>query len=117
MEFGDVLVKCDPKYHYYLFYDVGGNRTFHTPIEQKNVQNYNLEIIDIKELQTEGHDTAISHLDGSVIDYFEEHVEQIRMGEFNDKEYARVKLDFIEGMIERWSEVGGKDIYRVGNKI
>ena len=33
------------------------------------------------------------------------------------QEYARVKLDFIEGMIERWSEVGGKDIYRVGNKI
>lgn len=33
------------------------------------------------------------------------------------QEYAWVKLDFIEGMIERWSEVGGKDIYRVGNKI
>lgn len=56
VEFGDVLVKCDPKYHYYLFYDVGGDHTFHTPIEERNVKNYNLDIIDIKELQTEGHD-------------------------------------------------------------
>ena len=56
VEFGDVLVKCDPKYHYYLFYDIGGNHTFHTPIEERNVQDYNLEIIDIKELQTKGCD-------------------------------------------------------------
>lgn len=41
------------------------------------------------------------HLDGSVIDYLEEYIEQILMGEFNEKEYAQAKLDFIEDMIAR----------------
>ncbi len=42
-----------------------------------------------------------SHLDGSVIDYLEEYIEQIIMGEFEEKEYEQAKLDFIEDMIER----------------
>lgn len=46
-------------------------------------------------------DWFTSHLDGSVIDYLEEYIEQILMGEFDEKEYEQAKLDFIEGMIAR----------------
>lgn len=42
-----------------------------------------------------------SHLDGSVIDYLEEYIEQILMGKFEEKEYEQAKLDFIENMIAR----------------
>lgn len=42
-----------------------------------------------------------SHLDGSVIDYLEEYIEQILMDEFDEEEYAQAKLDFIESMIAR----------------
>lgn len=42
-----------------------------------------------------------SHLDGSVIDYLEEYIEQILMSEFDEKEYEQAKLDFIENMIAR----------------
>lgn len=42
-----------------------------------------------------------SHLDGSVIDYLEEYIEQIIIGEFEEKEYEQAKLDFIEDMIAR----------------
>lgn len=46
-------------------------------------------------------DWFTSHLDGSVIDYLEEYIEQILMGEFDEKEYEQAKLDFIEDMIAR----------------
>ncbi len=46
-------------------------------------------------------DWFTSHLDGSVIDYLEEYIEQIIMGEFDEKEYEQEKLDFIEDMITR----------------
>ena len=46
-------------------------------------------------------DWFTSHLNGSVIDYLEEYIEQILMGEFDEKEYEQAKLDFIEGMIAR----------------
>lgn len=46
-------------------------------------------------------DWFVSHLDGSVIDYLEEYIEQILMGEFEENEYEQVKLDFIEDMIAR----------------
>lgn len=39
------------------------------------------------------------HLDGSVIDYLEEYIEQILMGEFEEKEYEQAKIAFIEDMI------------------
>lgn len=42
-----------------------------------------------------------AHLDGSVIDYLEEYIEQIIMEEFEEKEYEQVKLDFIEERIAR----------------
>lgn len=48
--------KNQPKYHYYQFYNVNGTRTFHSPIEEKDVFKYNLEVIKIDQLQTEGHD-------------------------------------------------------------
>lgn len=46
-------------------------------------------------------DWFTSHLDGSVIDYLEEYIEQIIMGEFEEKEYEQAKLDFIEEMIKK----------------
>lgn len=46
-------------------------------------------------------DWFTSHLDGSVIDYLEEYIEQILMEEFEEKEYEQDKLDFIEDMIAR----------------
>lgn len=46
-------------------------------------------------------DWFISHLDGSVIDYLEEYIEQIIMEEFQEKEYEQDKLVFIQNMIEK----------------
>lgn len=46
-------------------------------------------------------DWFTSHLDGSVIDYLEEYIEQILMGGFEGKEYEQAKLDFIEDMIAK----------------
>lgn len=43
------------------------------------------------------------HLDGSVIDYLEEYIEQILMDEFQEKEFREPKLQFIEDMIEKSS--------------
>lgn len=46
-------------------------------------------------------DWFTAHLDGSIIDYLEEHIEQIIMEEFKEKEYEQAKLDFVEVMIAR----------------
>ena len=54
--FGDVEDKKHPEYHYYLFYDINGTKTFHSPIEEKDISKYNLEIVKIDQLQTEGHE-------------------------------------------------------------
>lgn len=56
--FGDIEKKDEPLYHYYLFYDIGGGHTFHTPIQENDLVNYNLPIIDIQKLETEGHDIS-----------------------------------------------------------
>ena len=42
-----------------------------------------------------------THMDGSVIDYLEEYIEQIIMEEFKDPEYEQDKLSFMEEMIEK----------------
>lgn len=46
-------------------------------------------------------DWFTAHLDGSVIDYLEEYIEQIIMEEFKEKEYEQAKLTFIEDMIKK----------------
>lgn len=46
-------------------------------------------------------DWFISHLDGSVIDYLEERIEQVIMDEFQEKEYEQEKFNLIENMIVR----------------
>lgn len=56
--FGDIELKDKPKYHYYLFYDVEGNHTFHTPIEEKDISRYKLPVIEIDHLETLGHDVT-----------------------------------------------------------
>ena len=45
-------------YHYYLFYSIGSDlaHTFHTPISEDDAKKYNLDIVDIDTLYTEGHD-------------------------------------------------------------
>lgn len=58
VQFGDVYLDCDPIYHYYLFYDVGGNHTFHTPINEEDVCLYDLEVKDIDQLYTTGYNVA-----------------------------------------------------------
>ena len=45
-------------YHYYLFYDVGGNHTFHTPINEEDVCLYDLEVKSIDQIYTTGYDIA-----------------------------------------------------------
>lgn len=45
-----------------------------------------------------------THLDGSIIDYLEEYIEQIIMEEFKEKEYAQAKLFFVEEMINKSEE-------------
>lgn len=57
VEFGDIYVK-ETVYHYYLFYDLGGTHTFHTPIEEESVEKYGLEVVDIDQLFTKGYDIA-----------------------------------------------------------
>ncbi len=57
VEFGDVWDE-DTYWHYYLFYDVGADHTFHTPIEEDDVELYNLPIIDIENIETVGHDIS-----------------------------------------------------------
>ena len=42
-----------------------------------------------------------THMDGSVIDYLEEYIEQIIMEEFKVPEYEQDKLSFMEEMIEK----------------
>ncbi len=42
-----------------------------------------------------------SHLDGSIIDYLEEYIEQIIMEEFEEKEYKKDKQSFIEMMVKK----------------
>ena len=56
--FGDIEDKNRPKYHYYLFYDVNGTKTFHSPIQEQDVEKYNLDVISIDQLETEGHDIS-----------------------------------------------------------
>ena len=70
-------------------------------------------------------DWFTSHLDGSVIDYLEEYIEQILMGEFDEKEYDHVLQVLDEcilldkqyrGLISEYSEKK-KEIYLLqGNK-
>lgn len=55
VSFGDIYVEDDPTYRYYLFYDIGGDHTFHTPISEDELSKYaDLEIVDIGSLQTYG---------------------------------------------------------------
>ena len=56
--FGDIELKDCPIYHYYLFYDLGGKHTFHTPINEEEMKDYDLPVIDISQLQTFGHDIS-----------------------------------------------------------
>lgn len=56
--FGDILIEDSPLYHYYLFYDLNGNHTFHTPISIEDLDKYKkeLEIVEIDQLDTYGDD-------------------------------------------------------------
>lgn len=54
--FGDIENKDEPIYHYYLFYELK-NHSFHSPIEESEIQNYpSLGVVDVDRIITEGHD-------------------------------------------------------------
>ena len=53
--FGDVELKDEPIYYYYLYYDLDCGHTFHTPIYEEGLDKYSLPIIQIDELGTTGH--------------------------------------------------------------
>lgn len=56
VEFVDVI-SSEPCYNYYLFYDLGTEHTYHTPIEEEQLKEYAaLEIKDIDTLQTKGNE-------------------------------------------------------------
>lgn len=48
--------KNKPKYHYYLFYNLGTNNTFHSPIKEEQIDEYDLEVVEINRLKTRGKD-------------------------------------------------------------
>lgn len=56
--FGDIELKDYPRYNYYLFYDVGGNHTFHIPIDSNELELYGLKVIEIGHLETHGYDVS-----------------------------------------------------------
>lgn len=56
--FGDIELKDHPRYNYYLFYDIGGNHTFHTPIDSDEIELYGLEVVEIDHLETHGYDVS-----------------------------------------------------------
>lgn len=56
--FGDYEDESKPQYNYYLFYDMGTNNTFHSPITEEKANEYNLQIIDIDHLETHGKDIS-----------------------------------------------------------
>ena len=69
--FGDYLLKNKPIYHYYYFYDIGDEHTFHSPIHvgndekiksekqlKKIAKKQNIPIVEIDRIITEGHEIA-----------------------------------------------------------
>lgn len=60
--FGDIQLKDSPLYHYYYFYDLGMEYTFHSPIKEEDLESIltekNLKIIEIEQLKTEGKDIS-----------------------------------------------------------
>ena len=63
-----------------------------------------LQKVNTKEKQ-EMFQWFITHLNGSMMDYFEEYIEDIIMEEFTEDKYLLQKLDFTEEMIKLISSV------------
>lgn len=56
--FGDVELRDKPRYFFYLFYDLGGNHTFHSPIKEEKIDQLELPIVEIGSLNTKGNDIS-----------------------------------------------------------
>ncbi len=56
--FGDIELREHPRYNYYLFYDIGGNHTFHTPIDEEDIKFYGLNVVEIDHLETYGYEVT-----------------------------------------------------------
>jgi len=58
----------------------------------------------------------MNHLDGSVVDYMEDYIEDIMMRAFDDDEFMSIKLDFAEGKIAlaEKNDVSWHRSYQVG---
>ena len=57
VEFVDIKTGEYEEYRYYLFYKVG-NKSFHSPLEALKINQYDLEIINIDNLNTFGEDVS-----------------------------------------------------------
>lgn len=49
------VIESEKIYLYFLYYEIGGF-TFHTPINENEIEKYNLNIIDINDFTTKGRD-------------------------------------------------------------
>lgn len=58
VSFGDIELKDKPYYEYFLFYELGSH-SFHIPISEKDLEKYNLPIVNLNELETFGLTTDI----------------------------------------------------------
>ena len=76
--FGDIELRDKPLYHYYLFYDIGGGHTFHTPIDSSDIEKTKLPVIEIEQLETEGHDIV----DLISCQFVDKVIELIQSGEY-----------------------------------
>lgn len=45
--FGDVELRDEPIYHYYLFYDLDCGHTFHTPSKKEELDKYSLLLLKL----------------------------------------------------------------------
>lgn len=56
-DYFDEILPNQPVYNYYLYYVIG-NHTFHTPIKEDEIQNYDLPIVEIGKLETRGFEST-----------------------------------------------------------
>ena len=76
--FGDYYDEDSPKYHYYLFYELG-SYSFHTPIERSDLEKYpTLENKDIGRLLTQGKEIS----DLISVQFVKKVIELISSGEY-----------------------------------
>lgn len=57
VNFFDYEIQDEPIYHYYLFHEMP-KHTYHTPIDESDIKKYDLPVIEINTIRTEGDDIS-----------------------------------------------------------